>query len=83
MADKAQRRIIDTTASESGKSVGYTARASIVSLDSRDNLASSRFSVWATTMCDHMRTKDLQASDEKRAYYRLLRYLVSDELRTC
>ena len=27
-----------------------------------------------------MRTKDLQASDEKRAYYRLLRYLVSDEL---
>jgi hypothetical protein len=27
-----------------------------------------------------MRTKDLQASDEKRAYYRLLRYLVSNEL---
>jgi hypothetical protein len=27
-----------------------------------------------------MRTKDLQASDEKRSYYRLLRYLVSDEL---
>ena len=26
-----------------------------------------------------MRTKDLQASDEKRSYYRLLRYLVSDE----
>ncbi|MGB8676240.1 MAG: hypothetical protein WCD59_00810, partial [Pseudolabrys sp.] len=45
VADKAQRRIIDTTASESGNSVGYTARASIVSLDSRDNLASSRFSV--------------------------------------
>ncbi|MGA7518770.1 MAG: hypothetical protein WB721_06235, partial [Pseudolabrys sp.] len=37
----------------------------------------------ATTMRDHMRTKDLQASDEKRAYYRLLRYLVSDELHTC
>ena len=31
-------------------------------------------------MRDHMRTKDLQASDEKRAYYRLLRYLVSDEI---
>jgi len=27
-----------------------------------------------------MRAKDLQASDEKRAYYRLLRYLVSNEL---
>jgi hypothetical protein len=26
-----------------------------------------------------MRTKDLQASNEKRSYYRLLRYLVSDE----
>ena len=27
-----------------------------------------------------MQTKDVQASEEKRAYYRLLRYLVSDEL---
>jgi hypothetical protein len=27
-----------------------------------------------------MRTKDLQASEEKRAYYRLLRYLVSNVL---
>ena len=27
-----------------------------------------------------MRTKDLQASEEKRAYNRLLRYLVSNEL---
>ena len=27
-----------------------------------------------------MRTKDLQASEEKRVYYRLLRYLVSNEL---
>ena len=27
-----------------------------------------------------MRTKNLQASDEKRSYYRLLRYLVSNEL---
>jgi len=27
-----------------------------------------------------MRTKDLQASDEKRSYYRLLRYLVSNDL---
>jgi hypothetical protein len=27
-----------------------------------------------------MRTKDLQASEEKRAYYRLLRHLVSNEL---
>jgi hypothetical protein len=34
-------------------------------------------------MRDHMRTKDLQASDEKRAYYRLLRYLVSDEIQAC
>ena len=31
-------------------------------------------------MRDHMRTKDLQASEEKRAYFRLLRYLVSNEL---
>jgi hypothetical protein len=28
----------------------------------------------------HMPTKDHQASEEKRAYYRLLRYLVSNEL---
>jgi len=27
-----------------------------------------------------MRTKDFQSSDEKRAYYRLLRYLVGKEL---
>jgi len=27
-----------------------------------------------------MQTKDLQASEEKRAYFRLLRYLVTDEL---
>jgi hypothetical protein len=27
-----------------------------------------------------MQTKDVQASEEKRAYYRLLRYLVTDEL---
>jgi hypothetical protein len=27
-----------------------------------------------------MRTKDFQSSDEKRAYYRLLRYLLSEEL---
>ena len=27
-----------------------------------------------------MQTKDLQASEEKRTYFRLLRYLVSDEL---
>ena len=31
-------------------------------------------------MREHMRTKDHQASEEKRAYYRLLRYLVSNEL---
>jgi hypothetical protein len=29
---------------------------------------------------EHMRTKDHQASEQKRAYYRLLRYLVSNEL---
>jgi len=29
-----------------------------------------------------MRTKDLQESEEKRAYYQLLRYLVGSELRT-
>jgi hypothetical protein len=29
-----------------------------------------------------MQTKDVQASEEKRAYYRLLRYLVSGELQT-
>jgi predicted RNA-binding Zn ribbon-like protein len=29
---------------------------------------------------EHMRTKDHQASEEKRAYFRLLRYLVSNEL---
>ena len=34
-------------------------------------------------MRDHMRAKDLQASDEKWAYYRLLRYLVSDEMPAC
>jgi len=33
----------------------------------------------ATAKREHMRTKDLQASEEKRAYYRLLRYLVSNE----
>ena len=27
-----------------------------------------------------MQTKDLQASEEKRAYFRLLRYLVTNEL---
>jgi hypothetical protein len=27
-----------------------------------------------------MQTKDVQASEEKRAYYRLLRYLVANEL---
>jgi len=27
-----------------------------------------------------MQTKDVQVSEEKRAYYRLLRYLVSNEL---
>ena len=27
-----------------------------------------------------MQTKDLQASEEKRTYFRLLRYLVTDEL---
>ena len=27
-----------------------------------------------------MHTKDLQASEEKRAYFRLLRYLVTNEL---
>jgi len=31
-------------------------------------------------MREHMRTKDLQASEEKRAYFRLLRHLVSNEL---
>jgi hypothetical protein len=29
-----------------------------------------------------MQTKDVQASEEKRAYYRLLRYLVTNELQT-
>jgi hypothetical protein len=28
-----------------------------------------------------MQTKDVQALEEKRAYYRVLRYLVSNELR--
>jgi hypothetical protein len=27
----------------------------------------------------HMQTKDLQASEEKRAYFRLLRYLVTND----
>jgi hypothetical protein len=30
-------------------------------------------------MREHMQTKDLQASEEKRAYLRLLRYLVGNE----
>jgi hypothetical protein len=30
-------------------------------------------------MREHMQTKDLQASEEKRAYFRLLRYLVTNE----
>jgi hypothetical protein len=34
----------------------------------------------AVAMREHLRTKDHHASEEKRAYYRLLRYLVSNEL---
>jgi hypothetical protein len=33
-------------------------------------------------MGEHMQTKDLQASEEKRAYFRLLRYLVGNEHHT-
>ena len=33
-------------------------------------------------MREHMRTKDLQASEEKRAYFRLLRHLLSEKLQS-
>ena len=39
-----------------------------------------RDSLRAIAEREHMQTKDLQASEEKRAYFRLLRYLVTDEL---
>jgi hypothetical protein len=61
-----------------GSLVGQTARASIATLNPRDNFAPSRFA--ATAKRNQMRTKDIQGSEEKRAYFRLLRYLVSNEL---
>jgi len=39
-----------------------------------------RDSLRAIAEREHMQTKDLQASEEKRTYFRLLRYLVTDEL---
>jgi hypothetical protein len=51
----------------------------IASHDLRDSFALSRFLLRAITKREHMQTKDLQASEEKRAYYRLLRYLVGND----
>ena len=39
-----------------------------------------RDSLRAIAEREHMQTKDLEASEEKRAYFRLLRYLVTNEL---
>ena len=51
-----------------------------MTLNPRDhNFALSRF-IAGNSGVEHMQTKDLQASEEKRAYFRLLRYLVTDEL---
>jgi predicted RNA-binding Zn ribbon-like protein len=80
VADTSQSRIIDTTAFEIGSSVGRKVCASIATLNSRDNFALSRFLIAGGSSASNMRTKDHQASEEKRAYYRLLRYLVSNEL---
>ena len=69
------------TASEIGSSVGYPSRASIVTLNPRDNFAPiSILDCGQPSMRELMQTKDLQASEEKRAYFRLLRYLVTNEL---
>ena len=38
-----------------------------------------RDSLRAIAEREHMQTKDLQASEEKRAYFRLLRYLVTND----
>ena len=68
-------------ASEIGSSVGRTARASIVTLNPRDNFVpNSILGCGHPAMREYMRTKDLQASEEKRAYFRLLRHLVGNEL---
>ena len=39
-----------------------------------------RDSLRAIAEREHMQTKDLEASEVKRAYFRLLRYLVTNEL---
>jgi len=57
-------------------------RASIATLNPHDNFALSRFLIAGNGKATQMRTKDLQVSEEKRAYYRLLRYLVSNELQS-
>jgi hypothetical protein len=56
--------------------------ASIATLNPHDNFALSRFLIAGNSKATQMRTKDLQVSEEKRAYYRLLRYLVSNELQS-
>ena len=79
MADTSQCRIIDTIAFEIGSSVGRTVRASIAAFNPHDNFALPRFLI-AIAKSEYMRTKDLEASEEKRTYYRLLRYLIGNEL---